>query len=316
MSFSFLKNCKQYKIHADFRIISRFKSHINHPGRKAPKLCIEPKVELPDEYTDDPHYPPVKPKYPTCYTFPANYSTQKAWHYFSDGQKYNSLRTIQERLAVMAYLNIQPTIDDLGMTRIRHYPLLQLATMPSAAQSSEQRQYITKTALNPQALEASDQPKDTPAFYNNIKNLVIESILTNSNKNLQSDDLLKNFDKTHLYQAKSVQFEENLECLKEKNNSLTNDIFNTISTYLVSIDSAKYSHLCNAQYGRNVPIEAYWKRCGYKETKARGCVPPDDDVVRFQYRDKALYQIKTDMPLKPVSIFYQKENDQLQLSGV
>jgi hypothetical protein len=302
---------KQYRpctIKSEYLILSRSKGYRNHPGHKPKPLCVPHKYELPDEYVEEPMYPPVKPKYPTGFNFSNEYPTSKAWHYFNEGQKFNSLRTVQERLAVMAYLNIQPTVDDLGVTRIRHFPLLLLNTMPRAAQSSEQRQYITKTVLNPktESNQTGQNATKTPAAsidaksYKEIRDLVIACIVTSAQRDGRAEDLVKGFEQKDFYKPKSIRFEENLQAVKERNNLLVNDMFNGISAYLASSHDT-HSHLRNAQYARNVNIEAYWKRCGYKETHARGCVPPDDDCVRYQYRDKALYQIKTDMPLKPVS---------------
>jgi hypothetical protein len=321
-----LKKCKQQP----FLILNRFKAHRNHPGHKQEPLCVPPKFTLPDELTDEPLYPPIKPKYPTCYTFSNDYPPNKAWYYFNEGQKYNSLRTVQERLTVMAYLNTQPTIDDLGVTRIRHYPLLMLNTMPSAAQSSEQRQYITKTMLNPKtnailaesaesATSSTRETEQAPSnfsdsqIYGNLKNLVINCVNVSSLKDPQASDSLKTHEHKDSYKPDSIKFEETLKSIKEKNNLLTNNIFNAISAYLAGTQQEKYSHFNGAQYGRNVNIEAYWKRCGYKETNARGCIKPDDDTIRYQFKDKALYQIKTDMPLRPVRGFWLSSFDRFFL---
>ncbi len=92
--------------------------------------------------------------------------------------------------------------------------------------------------------------------------------------------------------------ENNLNLIIDKSDALLRNIFNSITTTLATNESN--NHLINAQYGNNVNIKAYWKRCGFEDIKPRGAVHPDTDTIRFQFEDIATYQIKCDKPLKPV----------------
>ena len=56
----------------------------------------------------------------------------------------------------------------------------------------------------------------------------------------------------------------------------------------------------NAQYGTNVAVKAYWKRCGFGPQKPKGLDFDDKDSIKFQFDDVASYQIKCDMPLAPI----------------
>lgn len=99
-------------------------------------------------------------------------------------------------------------------------------------------------------------------------------------------------------EANKVELERKLK----HSNRLLKDILNTISTSLASEEANQ--HLAEAQYGNNVAIKGYWKRCGYEEQRPRGAIGNDTDTIRFQYEDVATFQIKCDKPLKPVSLSF------------
>lgn len=102
--------------------------HRNHPGHKPKPPATLIKPTLRDRYLDKAIYPPVKPKFPPGNWNP-DYDPKLAWHYYAEGQKFHSLKTIQERLSVLAYLNIQQTLDDLKVRRTRYYPIYQLSSL-------------------------------------------------------------------------------------------------------------------------------------------------------------------------------------------
>jgi hypothetical protein len=273
----------------------RFK-HTNHPGHKKKQLANPIKYSLPDKINSDIIYPPVKPKYPPG-DWPDNYDTNLAWKYFEDGEKYKSLKTIQERMTILAYSNIQQTIDDLNIKRTRHFPIYSISGLLKSPKMLDFIQYITKTQLLDNLsdnLELSNQINEN--LFNKIKNNLKETILININK--------KKYIKENYSDLKHPSIREN-EIKNENNledsNSLIKDILDSITT-LLSVHIPD-SHLSSALYGNNVNIKAYWKRCGYKNHSLRGCVNPDNDVIRFQFDDIATYQIKTNKPLKPVNYF-------------
>ena len=91
---------------------------------------------------------------------------------------------------------------------------------------------------------------------------------------------------------------KNLNKKVNESDLLLKEILNSITTALGSTES--HEHLHTAQYGNNVAIKAYWKRCGYEEQSPRGAVGKDPDTIRYQFEDVATYQVKCDKPLKPV----------------
>lgn len=291
-----------------YKLLIRLK-HRNHPGHKQKPYAATVKYDLPDRYLDEPIYPPIKPKYPPGYS-PTNDSESEtneprlAWNYYEEGQKYHSLKTIQERLSVLAYLNVQQTLDDLKERRTRYYPIYKLGSIPKSAKMLPFNQFITKTHVsvinneqngNQVTLDSSIN-KD---LYDKLKKNVEETILLNL---AQRNDSI--FDKHEApkhpesYTPQNSIDEQNLNAKINKSNLLIKDIL----TSLTSILSVNEPHLLNAQYGTDINVKSYWKRCGFKEQKPRGAVYPDSDTIRFQFDDIASYQIKCDNPLKPVNI--------------
>ena len=124
----------------------RFK-HRNHPGHKPVPACNPVKFDLPDRYLAEANYPPVKPRMPPGVDWPPEYDKSLAWHYWEEGEKYTRLRTIEERMSVLAYMNCQQTLDDLGQRRTRYYPIFQLSSVPKSPKMSSYVNFITKTSI-------------------------------------------------------------------------------------------------------------------------------------------------------------------------
>jgi hypothetical protein len=166
---------KQTKV---WQIIQRA-VHRNHPGHKSRPPIIQRKYELPDTTVDksDELYPLVKPEYPPGF-WDKSYDSKLAWHYHNEGQKYHSLKTIQERLSVLAYLNVQKTIDEFNQIRHRFYPIYIASAAPKTPRMLKFNQYITKTHIK----ETDDLPGFEQAdsnLYNHLKDKAQEIILKN-----------------------------------------------------------------------------------------------------------------------------------------
>lgn len=279
-------------------IISTFlrHKHRNHPGHKPKPLAISIKPSLPDNYVENPIYPPVKPKYPPG-EFSNDYDPKLAWKYFEDGQKYTSLKTIQERLSVMAYLNVQQTLDDYRQRKTRFFPIYQTSSISKTPRMLPFNQYITKTHLEVQDKTKVEQIDNN--LYEMIRNKTKEIILNNYARQLKNESIdyqVPVHEDTYMPEVleKRAQNERDLKF----SNLLIRDILNFATSALSTSDSN--SHLINAQYACDVNIKSYWKRCGFKDEKPRGAVSPDPDVIRFQFDDIASYQIKSDKPLRPL----------------
>lgn len=121
--------------------------HRNHPGHKPPAPAYPVNRDLPDRYLDEAIYPPVKPKLPPG-EWPSDYDPRRAWFYWEEGEKYTRLKTVQERLSVLAYMNVQQTLDDLKQRKTRYFPIFLLSAVPKAPRMSPYVSFITKTNLN------------------------------------------------------------------------------------------------------------------------------------------------------------------------
>lgn len=308
MSFNSFKNL--CLLHHNFiKCLNQIRlKHINHPGHKKKPLTNPYIRTLPDRYLDEPNYPPVKPKFPPG-EWPDSYDPKLAWLYFDEGEKFSSLKTIQERLSVLAYLNVQQTLDDIKINRTRYYPIYNISACLKSPRTLEFSQYITKTHLidggsKDESVEKTVEEINKDLF-DKIKHGVKESILINANKVNQLNEQYEAPIHQDAYRPKVLEREKNEGKAILSSNSLIKDILDRI-TSILSIESSG-SYLLNAQYATDVSIKAYWKRCGYEEQKPRGATNPDSDVIRFQFDDIAAYQIKTDKPLRPIFRLDQDE---------
>ncbi|CAF0943793.1 unnamed protein product [Brachionus calyciflorus] len=276
--------------------------HRNHPGHKPRPLAVPDRPTLPDNYVDEAIYPPVKPKLPPG-EFHEDYDPKLAWLYHDEGHKYTSLKTIQERLSVLAYSNVQQTLDDLKQRRTRFYPIYQTSTISKTPRMLPFNQYITKTHV--QMTDDTNKLSHSQNSYKNldynkyemIKTKVKEIILNNHQRLMNNESIFYGIPQHNdTFRPECIEKQKKLDRDVAFSNLLIRDIFNFISSVL----SSQNSNLINAQYGFDVNIKSYWKRCGFKEERPRGAVYPDTDVIRFQFDDIASYQIKMDKPLKPL----------------
>ena len=307
--------------------------HINHPGHK-PKPATNPvRYDLPDRYTDEVIYPPVKPKYPpgiewttngaaektataaavavaaeVTKTEPAAYEPRLAWTYYAEGQKFHSLRTIQERLSVLAFLNVRQSLDDLKVRRTHYSPIFKLSGLPRTPGTLPFTQHITKTDVKP--LEragdvcAHFKPTghvDHGNHFERLKHAVKEAILVHANQCVTIEENPQPPVASDTYTPEQRAYEQQTEQIAKRSGTLLKSIVNTMTSILCERD--EHAHLLDALYSTDVSIKAYWKRCGFDKCRPRGAVGLDTDVIRFQFDDVAAFQIKTDKPLKPVATF-------------
>jgi hypothetical protein len=256
------------------------------------------KLDLPDRYLPEANYPPVKPKLPPG-VWSENVEPSLAWKYFEEGQKFHSLKSVQERMSVMAYSNIQQTLSDLKVRGTRWSPIHIVSSLSKTPRMLPFNQYITKTDIKFNSEKTAvelDKSVDSD-LYEKIKNNLKENILLYFERQNGLKDLHEI--PTGAYKPDVIE-KENLEKQKyDKSNTMIKNILNTCTSILATNESNK--HLLNAQYGSNVNIKAYWKRCGFEGQSPRGAEKINKDVIKFQYDDVASYQIKCDMPLAPVN---------------
>ena len=309
--FHHLKKC--HKKSVSFLNSLRF-IHRNHPGHRKKPLAIKPKLDLPDRYLTEAIYPPVKPKLP-----PGKWSDKiepkLAWKYFEEEQKFHSIKTIEERLSILAYSNIQQTLDDMKLKGTRWRPIHLISSLSKTPRMLPFNQYITKTDIK----STNDLPLITSGPISNEKevelNKSVDSDLFEKVKQQVKENILIYFAKqkelksahvtplhTDTYKPDVLELEKNNNDQIEEGNLIIKTIMNTCVSILST--SKSNDHLLKAQYGSNVNVKAYWKRCGFKEQNPRGTDKNNKDLISFQYNDIAAYQIKCDMPLRPVRHLY------------
>ena len=291
---------KTLNIFTSYRFI-----HRNHPGHKKKPLAVVRKSDLPDRYLPEANYPPIKPKLPPG-NWPDDVEPSQAWNYFEDGQKFHSLKTIQERLTILAYSNIQQTLSDLKVRGTRWSPIHIVSSLSKTPRMLPFNQYITKTDIKVTNDSIDGKEKDVVLnksvdkdLYDKIKNHLEENIFVFFEKQKYLKDTHEVPVHPDAYKPEVLEKEKIANEKYDEVNSIIKIIMNTCSSILSTNESNK--HLLNAQYGSNVNIKAYWKRCGFKEQSPRGTDKKNKDIISFQYDDVASYQIKCDMPLSRVS---------------
>lgn len=298
MSLSLFKNRELTKA-CNNLILFRLK-HRNHPGHKPKPVAVPVRPSLPDNYTEEANYPPVKPKFPPGH-FSPDYDTKLAWKYYDDGQKYTSLKTIQERLSVMAYSNVQQTLDDLKQRRTRHYPIYLTSSLSKTPKMLPFNQYITKSHVSiVDELPSNNHVSQSIDFdlYEKLKFTAKEAILANFSRVSELEDVAQVPSHEESFKPEIIEKQKRLETKNRSSNLLLKDVLSSL-TSILSANEAN-DHLLKAQYGVDVNIKSYWKRCGFEAERPRGAVNPDQDVIRFQFDDIASFQIKCDKPLKPI----------------
>lgn len=290
--------------------------HQNHPGHKLPPPAYKTKLDLPDRYIDEANYPPVKPRLPPG-EWPTDYRPSLAWRYWEEGEKFTRLKTIQERLSVMAYLNVQQTLDDLKQRRTRYFPIFLLSAVPKTPHMSPFVSYITKTRIETvsKAVSTKAKSRDESAqeavalhksidfdMYEKLKHKAKETILMTFNQTAELPENHAIPKHPDTFKPESVELKQRNRKIELTSDALIKRLFTSMSNLLAT--RIENGHLVDAQYGNDVNIRAYWKRCGFEKVRPRGALPPDPDCIRFQFDDKAAFQIKCDKPLMPVSISF------------
>jgi hypothetical protein len=135
-------------------------------------------------------------------------------------------------------------------------------------------------------------------FFKLLKQRTQEAILANFSKADEIPDVNEPPVHPDTYRPPSIETKKENDMALKLSNNMIKDIFNAITSTLSTQHT--HEHLLHAQYGSDVDIRAYWMRAGFGEAKPRGAVFPDPDSIRFQFDDKASYQIKCKDPLRPV----------------
>lgn len=145
--------------------LHRCKHRLNHPGVHIPHgVQYQTAHNVPDEYADHPLYPPIRPKHP-----PGSWGTmdpKMAWKHFELGEKhYRHLKSVKERLTVMAYQNMMCRYDNLDVEQIDSKLIWMLSGQPRSPRSLPFYKHITRTHVT----------DELPKFYEQID---VESLLT------------------------------------------------------------------------------------------------------------------------------------------
>lgn len=209
---------------------SRSKHRLNHPGVHIPHgVQYQKSANLPDEYADHPLYPPVRPKYP-----PGSWGSmdpRKAWMHFELGEKhYKHLKSVQERLTVMAYENMMCYYDKLDVEQIDSKLIWMLTGRSRSPRSLPFYKHITRTHVTDE-LPKFYQQIDVESLLNYVKPILIDRILTDEyaqKEETSFDGMVDNGD----YKVPSILNEKQFEMNQTKTTNVLTKIVRTIVNVL------------------------------------------------------------------------------------
>ena len=212
--------------------------------------------------------------------------------------------------------------DDLKFQTTRYAPIYQIKSAPIAVNSLPFVKFITKTSMNlvdgelPINQQSSNKSSKSPSAasqlyerdkvaYEKLKKIATECIVNHLVFRQQEfEEVISIPEHPDKFRPDSVEREKLLAKKHELSNQLIKNLMDSLSSSLASRsvddnDDGGFTHLQNAQYGYDVDVKGYWKRCGFKSQKPR----TSSDVIRFQFEDVATFQLKTDRPLRPVTSY-------------
>lgn len=273
----------------------RWKHRLNHPGVHVPQsIQYKTPYNLPDEYADHPLYPEIRPKHP-----PGSWGSmesKKAWMHFELGEKhYRHLRSIKERLTVMAYQNMICRFDKLDVEQIDSKLIWMLTGRPHSPRSLPFYKYITRTHVTDE-LPKFYQQIDVESLLNYVKPILIDRILTEEFAQKESRSLDEEIEQGQ-YKVSSIINEKTMKQNEQRSVNLLTTIVRTI----VNVLGEHKNYLRKSMVGSNVPIEAWWSSNLNGQKYDRAKWHHDQNTTSFQFRDKAAVQVKTERPLRSVN---------------
>ena len=221
---------RQLKSTSSVLYFSRNKHRLNHPGVHIPHgVQYKKSVTLPDEYAEHPLYPSIRPKYP-----PGSWGTmdpKKPGQHFQLGEKhYRHLKSVQERLTIMAYQNMMCYYDKLDVEQIDSKLIWMLTGRSRSPRSLPFYKHITRTHVTDE-LPKFYQQIDVESLLTYVKPILIERILTDEyaqKEDISFDDMIDKGD----YKVPSILNEKQIQNNQTKSTNLLTKITRTIVNVL------------------------------------------------------------------------------------
>lgn len=211
-------------------ILSRSKHRLNHPGVHIPHgVQYRVSQNLPDEYADHPLYPAIRPKHP-----PGSWGSmdsKKAWMHYELGEKhYKHLRSVKERLTIIAYQNMMCYYDKLDVEQINSKLIWMLSARPRSPRSLPFYKHITRTHVTDELPKFYEQ-MDVESLLNYVKPILIDRILTEEYAQKEDQPLDEMYDKGN-YKIPSIEREKQLKIDQTRTTNVLSKMIRTIVNVL------------------------------------------------------------------------------------
>jgi hypothetical protein len=157
--------------------------------------------------------------------------SKKAWMHFELGEKYyRHLKSVKERLTVMAYQNMMCYYDELDVEQINSKLIWMLSARPRSPRSLPFYKHITRTHVTDELPKFYEQ-MDVESLLNYVKPILIDRILID--EYVQKDDIpLEDLYEKGDYKVPSIEKEKQLKIDQKQTTNVLTRMVRTIVNVL------------------------------------------------------------------------------------
>ena len=157
--------------------------------------------------------------------------SKTAWMHFELGEKhYRYLKSVQERLTIMAYQNMMCYYDEVDVEQIDSKLIWMLTGRPRSPRSLPFYKHITRTHVTDELPKFYEQ-MDVESLLNYVKPILINRILTE--EYAQKDDIpLENMYDNGAYKVPSIMNEKQLKIDQNRTTNVLTKMIRTIVNVL------------------------------------------------------------------------------------
>ncbi|XP_074650890.1 large ribosomal subunit protein mL65-like [Tubulanus polymorphus] len=252
--------------------IGRFLTNKTSPGRLIRRFAHQNSALLsadPSEYTDEPEYPAIKPRYPPGKW--ENWTEKDAWEYWLAGDQLSEIPTLHEKFHRVVSLD-----KEKATWRVR--PLEKVPRI------LPYQQHVTKSKI------ISDLPK----IYDNVVGFdaeLLETVKPLVRRMILQENILSD---------RENRDEDDDGIIRRK---YCSDTLKSIIGALRATLAGKYEHVLRSHVDEDAKIESFWKVGGYSkkgddeidECRGRNNL----GLLRMQFSDRADLLIRGETPLPP-----------------
>lgn len=236
--------------------------HSRRVGSQLRNVSVAPS----HENSEEPQYPPIKPRYPPGKWGGA--SPKWAWKHHDRAAELRAIPKAKERVEEMAHTEKQ------YQYHVKAYD--------STPYTLEFKQYVTKSHLVLDQLPLAISGRDVDGYLPKFQSLLEDAILAHHHHYKHSTD-------------------RDAQISSTDKHCLLHQLFNTL---LIGL-APENDYLIRTQLDERVRVETFWARGGFVNGEKPVLGNDGHQVVSFQYHNEAAFQIRAELPLAEVSAHFR-----------